>query len=206
MKNLSGFFIAILLLSLAAPSVFAGQGPTYKDRSGSYHHDKFYDRIENQQRRINQGIKSGELSRKEAAMLQDNLDWIRDKYTRMKSDDMLTMPERGRLDRMLDQNGEMIRNKKHNPAKRLYDAEIEDRISNQHKRIDRGIASGELTRREADIVQDNLREIKGRYSRMRSDGVLTVKEIEKLDGMLDENSKMIQRKEHNRDSHIRRLF
>jgi hypothetical protein len=33
-----------------------------------------------------------------------------------------------------------------------------------------------------------------------------VKEIEKLDGMLDENSKMIQRKEHNRDFHIRRLF
>jgi hypothetical protein len=206
MKNLSAFFIVILLLSLAAPSVFAGQGPMYQDRSGSHHHDKFYDRIENQQRRINQGIKSGELSRKEAAMLQDNLDWIRDKYTRMKSDDMLTMPERERLDRMLDQNGEMIRNKKQNPAKWLYDAEIEDRISNQHKRIDRGVASGELTRREANIIQDNLKEIKGRYSRMRRDGVLTAKEIEKLDRMLDENSKMIHRKGHNRDFHIRRLF
>jgi hypothetical protein len=206
MKNLSVFFVVMLLLSLTAPAVFAEQGQTYQDRSGNYHRDKFYDRIENQQNRINQGIKSGELTRKEAALLQDNLDWLKNKYTRMKSDNLLTKHEQERLDSMLDQNGEMIRNKKHNPAKRLYDADIEERIDNQQKRIDQGVASKELTRHEADTVQDNLKEIRRRYSRMRKDDVITIKEIEKFDKMLDENSKMIDRKKHNRDFNIRRLF
>ena len=206
MKNLSVFFVVMLVLSLAAPTVFAEQGPMYQDKSGNYHRDKFFDRIENQQKRINQGIKSGELTRKEAAMLQDNLDWIKNKYTRMKSDNVLTKDEQKRLDSMFDQNGEMIRNKKHNPAKRLYDADIEKRIDNQRKRIDQGIASRELTRNEANIVKDNLNEIGKRYSRMRKDDVLTMKEIEKLDRMLDENSKMIYREKHNRNFNIRRLF
>lgn len=206
MRNLSVFFVVILLLSLAAPAVFAEQGQTYQDRSGNYHRDKFFDRIENQQKRINQGIKSGELTRKEAAMLQDNLDWIKNKYTRMKSDNVLMKDERGLLDSMLDQNSDMIKNKKHNPAKRLYDADIEKRIDNQRKRIDQGIASRELTRNEADIVKYNLNEIWKRYSKMRKDDVLTMKEIEKLDRMLDENSKMIYREKHNRDFNIRRLF
>jgi predicted ribosome quality control (RQC) complex YloA/Tae2 family protein len=206
MKELSVFFVVILLLSLAAPAVFAEERTMDRDRSGYEHREKISDRIENQQKRINQGIRSGELTRKEAAMLQDNLDSIKDKLTRMKSDGRLNERERERLDRMLDQNSEMIKDKKHNPAKRLYDDNIDNRIDNQQKRIDRGIKSGELTRHEADIVQDNLREIKRRYSRMRRDDVLTAKEIEKLDGMLDENSRMIDRKEHNRDSNIRRLF
>lgn len=206
MRNLSVFFVVMLLLFLAAPAVFAEQGQTYQDRSGNYHRDKFFDRIENQQKRINQGIKSGELTRKEAAMLQDNLDWIKNKYTRMKSDDVLMKDERGLLDSMLDQNSDMIKNKKHNPAKRLYDADIEKRIDNQRKRIDQGIASRELTRNEADIVKYNLNEISKRYSKMRKDDVLTMKEVEKLDRMLDENSKMIYREKHNRNFNIRRLF
>lgn len=206
MKNLSVFFVVMLLFSLAAPAVFAEQGRMYQDKSGNYHRDKFFDRIEKQQSHINQGIKSGELTKKEAALLQDNLDWIKNKYTRMKSDNVLTNHEQERLDNMLDQNSEMIKNKKHNPAKRLYDADIEKRIDNQQKRIDQGVASRELTRHEADIVKDNLNEIRRRYSRMRKDDVLTMKEVEKLDKMLDENSKMIDRKKHNRDFNIRRLF
>jgi hypothetical protein len=206
MKHLSVYFVVILLFSLAAPVVFAEQGQTYQDRSGNYGHDKVFDRFEKQQKRINQGIKSGELTRKEAEILQANLDSIKDKYTRMKSDGRLTEHELERLTRMLDENSEMIKDKKHNPAKRLYDDNIESRIDNQQKRIDRGIKSGELTRREADIVQDNLNEIRRRYSKMRRDGVLTMKESEKLERLLDENSRMITREKHNKDVDIRRLF
>jgi hypothetical protein len=206
MKKLSVCFVVILLFSFAAPAVFAEQGPVFRTRTGNDHHDKFFDRIKNQQKRIDQGIKSGELTREESAMLQDNLEWIKGKYSRMKSDNILTKQERERLEKMLDQNSEMIKNKKHNPAKRLYDDNIESRIDNQQKRIDRGVKSGELTRREAEIVQDNLNEIRRRYSKMRRDGVLTMKESEKLERMLDENSRMITREKHNKDLNIRRLF
>ena len=41
---------------------------------------------------------------------------------------------------------------------------------------------------------------------MKSDGQLTPKELEKLDKMLDENSKMINRQEHNRKNDIRKIY
>jgi hypothetical protein len=41
---------------------------------------------------------------------------------------------------------------------------------------------------------------------MRKDDVLTMKEVEKLDRMLDENSKMIYREKHNRNFNIRRVI
>ncbi len=72
--------------------------------------------------------------------------------------------------------------------------------------IDQGIASREFTRHETDIVQDNLNEIRKKYAKMRKDGVLTMQELERLDKMLDENSKMICRKEHNRDYNIKRVY
>jgi hypothetical protein len=206
MKKISVFFIVLGLLSMVASCVVSSQAPVYQERSAHHKQDNFYERIENQQGRINQGIESGELTRKEAGMLQDNLNWIRDKYARMTSDGILTQDEQERLDKMLDKNSEMIRNKKHTPAKQLYDTDVQDRIDSQQRRIDQGLASGELNRHEADIVRDNLNEVRRRYAKMRKDGVLTIKELEKLDKMLDENSKMIYRKEHNKDYNIKRLY
>jgi len=205
MKILS-FFLAVALLSLVTSCVMTDQGPVYQEVSDNYQRDIFRERIENQQKRINYGIESGELTRKEAGMLQDNLNWIRDKYSRMKTDGILTQNEQERLDKMLDQNSEMITKKTHNPARQLYNSDVRDRIDSQQKRIDKGIASGELTRHEADIVMDNLNHIRKKYDKMTMDGVLTMKELEKLDKMLDENSKMIYRKEHNRDHQIRRIY
>jgi len=206
MKNLFACFAAMILLSLGAPAVFAEEGSGYHDGRDNDHRTRIPDRFKNQQKRIDQGIRSGELTRGEADMLQDNLDWIKKQYSRMKADDKLTGEERERLHRMLDKNSEMIKDKRHNPAKRLYDDNIENRIDNQQKRIDQGIKSGQLTRHEADIVRDNLDEIKRRYTKMRRDGVLTMRESEKLENMLDENSRMITREKHNRDFNIRRLF
>lgn len=76
-------------------------------------------------------------------------------------------------------------------------SDFDQRVFNQQKRIDQGVASGELTRREADVLQDNLNWIKRRYSGMRADGALTPREMEKLDRMLERNSNMIYNKKHN---------
>jgi hypothetical protein len=48
--------------------------------------------------------------------------------------------------------------------------DISERIADQQKRIDSRIASGVLTREEADIVQDNLNWIRAELRRLRSDG------------------------------------
>jgi hypothetical protein len=143
---------------------------------------------------------------KEADILEKNLHWIKNKYVRMRADGIMTQKEQENLDKMLDKNSEMIKNKTHNLTRQLYDADVQARIDSQQARIDQGIASGELTKQEAAVVQDNLNDIRKRYTKMGKDGVLTMKELEKLDKILDENSKMIYRKEHNRDYNIRRIY
>lgn len=77
------------------------------------------------------------------------------------------------------------------------DPKIRERIEEQQKRIDQGIASGSLTRREADIVQDNLNRIRDSEARMKADGKLTPRERKRLERMLDRNSRMIYKEKHN---------
>jgi len=77
------------------------------------------DRVKQQRDRIQQGIRSGELTRAEAEVLLDNLERIERHYYRMKADGRLTEEEKERLDRMLDRNSRMIYDKKHNPVRRL---------------------------------------------------------------------------------------
>ena len=162
------------------------------------------DRIRDQQARINQGIRSGELTRSEADVLQDNLRWIRERFNRMKADGFLTPGERAKLDEMLERNDQMIYNKKHNPIGRVYVGEqravvgdFQERIRDQRERIEQGVQSGALTRGEADTLLDNLDWMRDRFDRMKADGRLTVEERARLDRMLRENSEMIYNKKHN---------
>lgn len=76
--------------------------------------------ISDQQKRIDTGLASGQLTRDEAAVLQDNLNWVKTEEARMKADGRLTPKERRRLHRILDNNSGMIYKKKHNPVRRLY--------------------------------------------------------------------------------------
>ena len=169
------------------------------------------ERIGEQQRRIDQGVSSGQLTRQEADTLQDNLSWIRYELARMNDDGRLTPGERSRLDGLLDRNNNMIINKKHNPVTVFYTKRVgvgeftADRIKNQHARIDQGIRSRELTRGEADILIDNLNRIRDDFQRFRSDGRLNWRESDRLDRMLDRNSEMIFAKKHNRNAPIERL-
>jgi predicted nuclease with TOPRIM domain len=186
---------------------------TYPSESyGTYNPADRYDiatRIGNQQKRINIGIEKGDLTRNEADMLQENLDHIRNEYSRMKSDGRLTQQEVDRLERDLEVNDRMIQDKRSNQIKRRYGpapapqhdhaktTDFQSRIENQQGRIDKGVAKGDLTRREADILQDNLNQIRDEYSRMKADGRLTPGEADRLERDLDVNDRMIQDKRNN---------
>ena len=76
-------------------------------------------------------------------------------------------------------------------------AGIRERIADQQGRIDKGVASGALTRPEADTLMDNLSWIRYEFARLSDDGKLTPGERSRLDGMLDRNDKMIVNKKHN---------
>jgi len=78
-----------------------------------------YERVANQQGRIDAGIKKGDLTQSEAQVLQDNLNYIKGEAARLKSDGRFTPDEHKRLQKMLDDNGRMIKDKRKN-YRRLY--------------------------------------------------------------------------------------
>jgi chromosome segregation ATPase len=69
-------------------------------------------RIENQQKRIDQALQAKELTADDAKMLQGNLSKINEEWTRLKSEKKLTQEARDKLNASLDQNSEMINQKR----------------------------------------------------------------------------------------------
>jgi polyhydroxyalkanoate synthesis regulator phasin len=147
-------------------------------------------RFANQQKRIDEGIKSGALTRDEAKIVQDNLNHVQQEEKRLAAELKLTEQERTRLFNMLDQNSKMIYDKKHNPVTALA-SQIQQRIANQQKRIDAGIKSGALTQDESKILLDNLNYIQQEEKRLEAGGKFTQADKERLNRILDQNSKMI---------------
>jgi hypothetical protein len=154
-------------------------------------------RFKNQEKRINDGIKSGQLTQSEASALRDNLNYIKAEEARLKADGRLDKSEQQRLTKMLDQNSNMIENKKTNPVKVLKDSHLQGRFESQQEKIDRGVISGALTKDETKIVQDNLTKIKAEEARLKKEGKLTTEEKNRLEKMLDQNNDMIQDKTKN---------
>lgn len=71
----------------------------------------------NQQKRIEQGVKSGELTPKEAGRLEAREAKIKQDEERMKADGKLTKKERARLTKEQNKASKKIYEKKHNEKK-----------------------------------------------------------------------------------------
>lgn len=92
--------------------------------AGVYAGDKTHDpniqkRFESQQKRIDQGVASGQLTKDEAALVQDNLNRIMADEAKLKAAAQLTDKEKARINKKLDQNSDMITREKHNVIKRI---------------------------------------------------------------------------------------
>ncbi len=108
MKSLLKFaFIAGLTFLLAAEVAY-GQTQNYSTNDPG-----IQQRMQNQERRIQQGVNSGELTPKEAGKLEAREAKIRQDEERMKSDGNLTPKERQKLSKELDKASNRIYNQKH---------------------------------------------------------------------------------------------
>ena len=103
MKILKMLVTPALLLAFAAP-VFA------TDQATTPAIDK---RIQNQERRIEQGEKSGALTGKEAARLEKRETKIEGDVAQAKADGKVTPQERKRLNKELDNQSRKIHHEKH---------------------------------------------------------------------------------------------
>lgn len=195
-------FISGMAIFLSAGVAF-GQSQSYgTDDPG------IQQRMQNQQQRIDQGINSGQLTPREAGRLEAEEAKIKQDELRMKSDGNLTPRERQRLNQELDKSSSNIYREKHdaqtvNVGKgssggNANDANIQQRMQNQERRIQQGVNSGQLTPREAGRLEAREAKIKQDEARMKSDGKLTAKERKKLNKELDNASERIYKQKHDR--------
>ncbi|ULA66151.1 MAG: hypothetical protein LZF62_50136 [Nitrospira sp.] len=75
---------------------------------------------------------------------------------------------------------------------------IDQRQANQERRIDQGIASGQLNEREATRLNNQQEHINKMEDKAKSDGVVTKKERARLKHAQDRTSRHIARQKHDR--------
>lgn len=77
---------------------------------------------------------------------------------------------------------------------------IDQRQANQEKRIDQGIASGQLKEREADRLNKQQERINKMEDKAKADGVVTKGERARIDRAQDRASRRVAREKHDSQS------
>lgn len=162
-------------------------------------------RQQNQHQRIKQGVRSGELTRRETGALAREQRDIRQLEREYKSDGELTRAERVDLHQEQNQASRHIYNQKHDaqdrpvasPPPGVRDPGVNRRQANQTGRIVNGVKSGELTHDEATELRDGRQEIRQTEREYKADGTLTRDERIDLHQDLNQQSKDIYEAKHN---------
>ena len=108
-STVSTLALGLLLSAALTPAVFARDGTRDPGVNARQHH---------QHDRIQQGVRSGELSREEAQTLRGEQRDIRREERRDKADGVLTGRERRELHRELNEASQNIHEEKHDAEKR----------------------------------------------------------------------------------------
>ena len=75
---------------------------------------------------------------------------------------------------------------------------LDQREANQQQRINQGVATGQLTPREATNLQRRQDKLNANEARAKADGVVTPAERRRLQREANRNSRKIYNKKHNR--------
>ncbi len=105
--------LALLAFALLLPAVASAAGPNQRARKGTINA-----RQAKQERRIEQGKRSGQVTRAEARKLERQQKRIQRAEHRAKADGKVTRGEARKLDRMQDKANRDIHRAKHNGPKR----------------------------------------------------------------------------------------
>lgn len=159
-------------------------------------------RKENQQDRIAQGVKSGQLTAGETKNLETKETGINKETRTMRSedDDHLTAADRAKLNRQQNRVSNSIYQDKHNANQAHYgNGKLGQRRENQQDRIAQGVKSGQLTAGEAAKTERQQRSINREASNMRqaNGGKLTNGDKQALNQRQNRASRHIYAKKHN---------
>jgi predicted transcriptional regulator len=164
-------------------------------------------RMENQQDRIDQGIKSGELTAGEAATLETQEAGVKTEEAGMRAQDngKLTAQDKSTLNSQLNTESKDIYADKHNSATQPADpkGEINGRLENQQDRIASGLASDKLTDGQVAKLETQEAGITKEEAGMRAqdNGKLTAQDKKLLNKQLNQESRRINRDELRTEKH-----
>jgi Skp family chaperone for outer membrane proteins len=157
-------------------------------------------RQHNQRERIQQGVKSGELTRRETGRLAEEQRDVRQLERAYKSDGTLTSAERRDLHHEQNQASRDIYRQKHDeqdrPPADVRHPGVNQRQANQTDRIVQGVKSGELTHGEAQELRTERRDVRDLEQTYKSDGELTRDERQDLHQQLNQASREIYEEKH----------
>jgi hypothetical protein len=165
-------------------------------------------RQHNQMERVRQGIASGEVTREEARRLLHEQRAVRREEAAYRSDGVLSRGERADLHRDLNRASADIARQRHDRQRvRLDavagDAGIDAREARQREAIRRGIASGEITPREAERLWREQARIERSERRAEADGRISRAERVRLDRQLDNAGRHIRHEARDRQDVLR---
>jgi hypothetical protein len=165
--------------------------------------ESIQDRKENQQDRIANGVKSGELNANETTTLEKKESNLNQEEHDMRKLDngKLTTADKATLNQQQNQLSHQIYQDKHNAAVQNTDpkSEVGKRAENQQDRIAQGVKSGQLTAGETAHLENNEakinREVKA--DRAANGGKLTAQEKAQVNRQQNRESRQIYRDKHN---------
>ncbi|PIV75922.1 MAG: hypothetical protein COW56_02375 [Rhodocyclales bacterium CG17_big_fil_post_rev_8_21_14_2_50_68_7] len=156
-------------------------------------------RQHHQQQRIEQGWRSGELTRGEARRLGGEQRMIRREERAYRTDGVLSPRERRDLNRDLNRASRHIYREKHDAQERRPGTGtpgVDRREANERARIGQGVRSGELTRDETRALAAEQRNIRQEERAYKSDGIVTREERKDLHQDLNAASRHIYEEKH----------
>jgi hypothetical protein len=160
-------------------------------------------RKENQQDRIANGVKSGELTAGETTNLEKKEATVNHEERAMRTadDGKLTTADKEKLTHQQNQLSKQIYQDKHNGAVQNTNpkSEVGKREENQQDRIAQGIKSGQLTAGETAHIEKNESKINNevRNDRAANGGKLTAQEKKQVNKQQNRESRQIYRDKHN---------
>ncbi|HEX9391696.1 MAG TPA: hypothetical protein VF928_10335 [Usitatibacteraceae bacterium] len=163
----------------------------------------------NQQQRIEQGLKSGELTTKEAAKLEQGEAKIEREQARALQDGKLTPAEKAKI--QADQNRESAAIQKlktndqtgnpNSASSQRMQADVQRNV-NQQQRIENGVKSGSLNKREVAGLERGQAKVDRREARAGRDGHVGAKEEARIQASENRQSKRIFKEKH--DAEVRK--
>ena len=160
--------------------------------------DSFANRNVEQQRRIEQGLRSGDLSVREASRLEREESRVNSLQARALRDGTVSDAERAQINRAQDRVSQDIArerqdNERGNPnsaSSQRMQSDVHRNLA-QQERIQQGLSSGQLTNREAARLENGQARTERMQARAGADGRIDRNEQHRIQGAENHQSRQI---------------